>query len=78
MREIGAYEVKTHLSQLLNDVAKGETITITKHGQPVAKLVPALGARRRPPQQVVAELRSFRRGVSLGSSLRSVVEEGRR
>ncbi len=78
MREIGAYEVKTHLSQLLDDVAKGETITITKHGQPVAKLVPAGGARRRPPQQVTAELRSFRQGVSFGGSLQAALREGRR
>ena len=37
---IGAYEAKTHLSELLEKVEAGEEITITKHGAPVAKLVP--------------------------------------
>jgi len=40
MRSIGAYEAKTHLPRLLDEVAKGERITITKHGHPVAMLVP--------------------------------------
>ena len=40
MRSIGAYEAKTHLPRLLDEVAKGERITITKHGVPVAILVP--------------------------------------
>ena len=37
---VGAYEAKTHLSELLEKVEAGEEITITKHGSPVAKLVP--------------------------------------
>ncbi len=38
---VGAFEAKTHLSELLNRVEKGEEVTITKHGRPVARLVPA-------------------------------------
>jgi prevent-host-death family protein len=38
---LGAYEAKTKLSELLERAAAGEEITITKHDQPVAKLVPA-------------------------------------
>lgn len=38
--EIGAFEAKTHLSQLLNRVEAGETLTITRHGKRVARLVP--------------------------------------
>jgi prevent-host-death family protein len=41
MRTVGAYEAKTHLPRLLDEVARGETITITRHGVPVARLVPA-------------------------------------
>lgn len=41
MPSVGAFEAKTHLAQLLKRVAKGEIITITWHGQAVAKLVPA-------------------------------------
>ena len=40
MREVGAFEAKTHLSALLADVAAGETVIITKRGNPVARLGP--------------------------------------
>ncbi len=61
METIGAYEAKTHLPQLLKRVSKGEIITITKHGVPVATLqVPAASAKR-PTRDVIADLRRFRR-----------------
>ncbi len=41
MKTVGSYEAKTHLPQLLRRVAKGERITITNHGVPVALIVPA-------------------------------------
>jgi prevent-host-death family protein len=37
---IGAFEAKTHLSQLLDDVESGSEIEITRRGKPVARLVP--------------------------------------
>jgi prevent-host-death family protein len=40
IKEIGAFEAKTHLSRLLDEVAGGETIYITKHGKRVAELRP--------------------------------------
>jgi prevent-host-death family protein len=46
-REVGAYDAKTHLPQLLRDVEQGDRITITVRGQPVAELVPARRAARR-------------------------------
>jgi len=42
---IGAYAAKTHLGQLLDRVEAGETLTITRNGKPVAKLVPAAEAK---------------------------------
>jgi prevent-host-death family protein len=45
---VGAYEAKTHLPQLLDRVEGGETITITRHGKAVAKLVPASGSEAKP------------------------------
>ena len=41
MKSVGSYEAKTHLPRLLSQVEKGETITITKRGRPVAVLSPA-------------------------------------
>lgn len=58
---VGAYEAKTHLPQLLDRVEGGETITITRHGKPVAKLVPAAGAKARPDaRRAVREMLEFR------------------
>jgi prevent-host-death family protein len=78
MRTIGAYEAKTHLPRLLEDVAGGETITITKHGVPIAELRPAPAVSRRRPAETIAALRRARKGVTLGSaSLRTLIDEGR-
>ena len=40
MESVGAYEAKTHLPRLLERVLRGESLTITRHGRPVARLVP--------------------------------------
>ena len=79
METVGAYEAKTHLPKLLERVIKGERITITKHGVPVAVLQPPESVRRTEPKRVIAELREFRRKHHLdGLSLRDMIEEGRR
>jgi len=41
IREVQSSEVKARLPQFLDEVEKGETIIITRHGRPVAHLVPA-------------------------------------
>ena len=79
METIGAYDAKTHLPKLLERVRKGESITITKHGVPVAVLQPPLSLRRTEPKKVIAELRRFRDQHALkGLSIRDMIEEGRR
>ena len=80
MRTIGVYEAKTHLNRLVDEVAQGESITITKHGVPVARLVPPEGSRQRDVGQVIAELREFRKGIRPldGLTIREMIEEGRR
>ena len=78
MESIGSFEAKTHLPQLLERVAKGEEITITRHGKPVARLVPA--APKPDVRQVIAEMKAFRKQNTLGEGLtiRDLIEEGRR
>lgn len=78
MESVGAYEAKTHLPRLLDAVAAGESVMITKHGVPVAKLVPAY--RQRPQaSDVIAALRQARQGVTLGGlALADLISEGRR
>lgn len=79
MRTVGAYEAKTHLAQLLDEVERGDTVTITRLGAPVAMLVPTDEARRRNARDAVENLRRLRAGVTLGGlSLREMIEEGRR
>lgn len=80
MHTVGSYEAKTHLASLLDRVAKGEQITITRHGVPVAMLVPAPSdAAQRDPHAVVEELLEFRERHTLeGLSIREMIEEGRR
>jgi prevent-host-death family protein len=59
MKCVGSYEAKTHLPRLLSRVEKGETITITKHGRPIAKIVPAAGAKQ-GVAALVEEMLAFR------------------
>lgn len=74
---IGAYDAKTHLPALLDQVERGDSVTITKYGRAVARLVPV--PSRSTPDSVIAALRGARVGVRLdGDSLREMVEEGRR
>ena len=79
MKHVGAYEAKTHLPELLERVAKGERITITKHGTPVAILTPAGPQGRKSHSQTITELHEFRKGRKRGrSTLRSMIDAGRR
>jgi prevent-host-death family protein len=79
---VGSYEAKTHLPQLLDRVEQGETIVITRHGKPVARLVPATAAKVRPDvREAVADMLAFRdkHGPKLkGLKVRDLIEEGRR
>jgi len=82
MGQIGAFEAKSQLSWLLDRVAAGESFTITKHGKPVAKLVPVNAARRATKPDVrtaIARLHKLSKGVRLGNiRLRDMIEEGRK
>lgn len=76
---VGAYEAKTHLSELLERVGHGEEITITKHGSPVARLVPVkmkstLAERRHAINRWIKSARA----QPLGSlTIRELIDEGR-
>ncbi len=77
MTSLGAYEAKTRLSQLLDQVAKGEEIIITRHGVPVAALV-LFDPRQTDPKAAIKAIKVFRHGRRLaGLSLREMIQEGR-
>ena len=67
METVGSFEAKTHLPQLLERAARGEEFTITKHGKPMARLVPAVSATPKSDVRAAVEaMKQFRKGRSLG------------
>lgn len=80
MDSVGTFEAKTHLTRLLDRVAKGERIVITNRGKPVAMLVPADVAWRADAAQVGREMLAYRDRVKrrLGGSFREADHEGHR
>jgi prevent-host-death family protein len=60
MIEVGTYDAKTRLSELLEKVEGGETVVITRHGRPVARLVPEAEAQRQRVREALAEIRAIR------------------
>ena len=77
---LGAYDAKTHFSELLERVESGEEITITRHGSPVARMVPVRrGPSREQRRASIEALRALAKGRRLGNvRLRDLVERGRR
>jgi prevent-host-death family protein len=63
MREIQASEAKTHLPQILDEVERGETVIITRHGRAIARLVPEAQRRQAEVDQAIASLGELRRRV---------------
>jgi prevent-host-death family protein len=79
MITIGAFEAKTHLSSLLDRVADGEEVVITRHGKPVARLLSAQVADKARMDETIATLRQLRRHTTLGGlDWRQLRDEGRR
>ena len=63
MREIAASQAKTHLPQLLDEVERGETVVITRHGRAIARLVPEADRRRAEIAQAIDGIRAGRRSI---------------
>lgn len=80
MESIGAFEAKTRLSELLDRAAKGESFEITKHGHPVARLVPAAIHDPRRAKQAVERLEALAAEVQPMSreDFRGAIHEGHR
>lgn len=80
MTTVGAFEAKTHLSSLLDRVANGERITISRHGVPAAMLVPISESHTQlKHEDIVAVMRELRKRVKPGEkTVRQMIGEGRR
>ena len=78
MPTVGAYQAKTKFSELVERVQKGERITITRYGEPVAVLIPVESAPSSPLEEVIQDIKSLRQKNSLGDlDLKEMIEEGR-
>ena len=61
MRQIPASEAKTHLPRLLDDVERGETLVITRHGRPIARIVPEASRRQEEIDKAIAAMAEIRK-----------------
>ena len=70
MDQIGASDARRHLPRLLDRAARGESLTITRHGKPVARLVPMTGDQARSHEAAarIIERRKHLKRVPLASS----------
>jgi len=77
---VGAYEAKTHFPELLEKVEAGEEITITKHGLPVARLVPVKKeATAEDRSAAILRIQKLAASLSLGRlKIKNLISEGRR
>ena len=76
--EIGSYEAKTKLSELLRQVKSGKSFTITNRGEAVADLVPSAGAKTKDKVMAVERLKAFMRADPVrGVNIKELIEEGR-
>lgn len=77
--EVGAFEAKTRLSELLRETERGTSFIIRRRGKVVAKLVPPSPApEEASPAQVLASFREVRKRIAGTVKVRELVNEGRR
>jgi len=79
-QRIGAFEAKTHFSQLIEKAEQGEDFIITKRGKPVAKIVPFQQEPEMTFKEAVEQLKELRklyRGEPGSFNVREAIEEGR-
>ena len=76
--EIGSYEAKTKLPELLRQVKTGKSFTITNRGEAIADLVPSESAKLKDPAAAAAKLKAFMQADPIrGVNIRQLIEEGR-
>ena len=79
MTTLGAFEAKTHLASFLERVERGEEMTITKHGRPVARLVPVARSVPSRTLEIIKRLKAARKSRHLAPlDAKALVSQGRR
>jgi prevent-host-death family protein len=77
-KTVGAFEAKTHFSALLEEIEQGREITITKHGRPVAKLVPVGDRQAMTTREAIDGLLKLRGRLKLRGNWKEFRDAGRR
>ena len=76
---VSAFDAKTHLSRLLREVQDGSSITITKRGRPVARLVPIVEDRgKTTAEEILRQFDEIRKKSGGRVNIRKYIEAGRR
>ena len=80
MREIQASDAKARFAQLLDDVERGATIVITRHGRAIARLIPEVDRRQAEIDQAIEGLMAMRRTMPRvpAEEIRAMIDEGRK
>jgi prevent-host-death family protein len=80
-QQIGAFEAKTHFSQIIDKVEHGADYTITRRGKPVAKIIPIEQKKEMSREEAFAQLKEMRklyRGKPGSFNIREAIEDGRK
>lgn len=78
MREYGVYEAKTKLPELIKQVQRGERVTITNRGEPVADLVPSASRAAQQTKEAIAAIKAMRSGTIDQMQFSEMRRRGRR
>ncbi len=80
MQKIGAFDAKTHFSELLSRVQQGESISITRRGVPIAVLIPVKMHSSGEKDHILEAFYKWRKGIHWGKDMdtKTAISEGRR
>ena len=70
MNKVGAFDAKTHFSEILERTSKGEEFVVTRHGKPVARVVPYERGSSQDTESLVRKMRDFRKKVARRGPMR--------
>jgi len=76
--QIGSYDAKTKLSEILRKVQKGQSFTITNHGKPVADIIPSRSTSHKRTLEAIEEILKIQGTMVSDDVLKSSIEDGRK
>jgi prevent-host-death family protein len=74
---IGVYDLKAHLSSVLEEVISGRVVTVTRHGHAIARIHPAVTSTLEERRAAIERMKRARTGRKLGMSAKAAIAEGR-